>query len=299
MPIQGILEIYILPYVSLLEVAKSQLNSDLLRGFTKVLIRQTDKLLQSIVYILTFLLYSNDVRFRWAYSGDDIESSKLIQTPTIKLAVAISGVIYLVSSVANNKYINKKNNYLLKAGDPLVDRLERKLYFVLFVIILISICSIFYKKVFDESKYLKFNTYLTNYKKEKDWKNIKQRNFNNNNLFKKADIEVQKRDLNSDEPFRDKYYYIDHWKEGLGIFTIYSFIGLALPFLPSKMIYSDYEIQNASWFKFSIVLIIIVLFIGGIFFLCQYGVSLDKLKLSEKLLLLEMKESTMIAAEEE
>ena len=82
---------YVLPYVSLLEIAKTQLNSNLLIGLTKVLIRQTDKLLQSVVYILTFLMYSNEVRFKWAYSGDDIESSKLIQTPIIKLAVAISG----------------------------------------------------------------------------------------------------------------------------------------------------------------------------------------------------------------
>ena len=145
------------------------------------------------------------------------------------------------------------------------------------------------QKVFDKSKYLKYNTYLTNYKKNKDWENIEQRKFDTNNLYKKADIELQKRDLESKDPFYDKYYYVDHWKEGLGIFTIYSFIGLTLPFLPSSYIYSDYEKQNASWIKFILVIIVISLFIGVMYFICEYGVSSNELKVSEEYLLSEMR----------
>lgn len=98
-----------------------------------------DSLLQSFVAFITFLAYSNDVRFKWAYPGADIDANLLIPTPTVKLATAIAGVVFLIANVsADFDYID---GVKIKTGKSLVDRLDRKLLFVLVMIALLSIGS--------------------------------------------------------------------------------------------------------------------------------------------------------------
>jgi len=287
MPIQSVISITAIPYIMIIKQSVPLFNFSIVQGLLQVIIRQFDNILQSVVYIATFLLYSNDTRFKWAYPGDDIEPSKLIQTSTIKLSTAIAGVVYLVSTIPNNKYLSKGDTYL-KAGDPLADRLDRKLYFVLFIILLISFCVVFYKHIFDKSLYLKFNTNLTNYNKEKDWKEHTNRKFDNNNLYKPAEFEVQKRDHNSKYPSLNKYNYFDNWREGLGILSLYLVIGMAVPFLPLNIIYSSHELKQASWKKFLGIIFVIICIIAIIGVICHYGIEKENVLQSEEDLLNEI-----------
>lgn len=98
-----------------------------------------ESILQSFVGVITFLAYSNDVRFKWAYPGDDIDASLLLQTSTIKLTTVIAGIVYLIANISAD--FNYVDGVKLKAGRSLVDRLDRKLLFVIVLIVLLSIGS--------------------------------------------------------------------------------------------------------------------------------------------------------------
>ena len=107
-----------------------------LQPVMNVLLQNYDNVLQSFVGFITFLAYTNDTRFTWAYPGNDIDSSKLISTGTIKLATAIAAIVYLIASVGAD--FNIVDGVKLKAGTALSDTLDRKLYFVLITIFLLT-----------------------------------------------------------------------------------------------------------------------------------------------------------------
>ena len=112
---------------------------NMLPGFShilKMLINNYDNLLQSFVGFITFLAYTNDTRFRWAYPGNDVDPSLLISTGTIKLATAIAAVVYLITNVVAD--FNIINGIEQKVGSALGDTLPKKLLFVLLIICIMT-----------------------------------------------------------------------------------------------------------------------------------------------------------------
>ena len=71
-----------------------------LSGLLKFVITHFDNILQSFVGFITFLAYTNDTRFKWAYPGDDIDPTLLISTSVIKLSTVIAGVVYLIANIS-------------------------------------------------------------------------------------------------------------------------------------------------------------------------------------------------------
>ena len=104
-----------------------------------ILIFNFDNILQSFVGFITFLSYTNDTRFRWAYPGNDVDPSLLISSGTIKLATAISGVVYLIANLGAD--FNIIDGVKLKVGKSLSDRLDRKMMYVIIVIMMLTIGS--------------------------------------------------------------------------------------------------------------------------------------------------------------
>ena len=154
MPIQSVIVDVSAPMINAL---KSSVHVGLglapLTFIVKQIIKQFDNILQSFVAFITFLAYTNDTRFMWAYPGKDIEPSKLISTPTIKLATSIAAVVYLIANISKSA---SKNN-LFQVGLPLVDRLSRKLMFVMGAILLLTLGSSDYFPFMNPEKEVQYN----------------------------------------------------------------------------------------------------------------------------------------------
>jgi len=99
-----------------------------------------DNVLQSFVAFITFLAYANDTRFRWAYAGSDIKPDLLISTSVIKISTAIAGIVYLIANISAD--FNVIEGATMKVGSSLVDRLDRKMLFVLIMIGLLTLGSL-------------------------------------------------------------------------------------------------------------------------------------------------------------
>jgi hypothetical protein len=112
---------------------------NLLGTLLNFIIKNFDNVLQSFVGFITFLAYTNDTRFKWAYPGDDISPDLLISTPVIKLSTAIAGIIYLIGTISAD--FNIMEGITFKVGTSLVDRLDRKTFFVLTLIGLLTVGS--------------------------------------------------------------------------------------------------------------------------------------------------------------
>ena len=132
-----------------------------------LILNNFDSILQSFVALITFLAYTNELRFKWAYPATDIDSSLLIKTESVKLATSIGAVIYLVSTVSSDYSVSDGSK--IKSGQSLVDRLDRKLIFVLIVIGLLSIGSL------DDNSFLNYSAQryainpIQNYKTNEFW----------------------------------------------------------------------------------------------------------------------------------
>ena len=109
------------------------------RAVLRAFVNNFDNALQSFVAFITFLAYANETRFKWAYPGKNIDQSKLIPTITIKLATAIAGIVYLIANVSAD--FNIIDGVKVKTGSSLVDRLDRKLIFVIFIILAMTLGS--------------------------------------------------------------------------------------------------------------------------------------------------------------
>jgi hypothetical protein len=106
----------------------------------KIVIKNIDNVLQSFVAFITFLAYANDTRFRWAYPGSDINPNLLISTSVIKISTAIAGLVYLIANISAD--FNIIDGATMKIGTSLVDRLDRKMWFILILIGLLTIGSL-------------------------------------------------------------------------------------------------------------------------------------------------------------
>ena len=161
------------------------------KSILNVIITSYDNILQSFVGFITFLAYTNDTRFAWAYPGNDIDASKLISSGTIKLATCIAGVVYLIANIGAD--FNIVNGVKINPGTSLSDKLDRKLYFVLIVIFLLTagsmgetklndtIVPIFNFMNYEPSRYQ--ITPITNYKTDKFWGIDKLKNRDINKLI--------------------------------------------------------------------------------------------------------------------
>ena len=106
-----------------------------LGGYSGFCANQADNFMQSIVAFLTFLAYTNETRFNWAYPPSSAKKEDVMPTPTIKLATSIAAICYLVATVPfSNNQVRKLN---LSGGDwndgpgtSVGDSVSRKFMFV-------------------------------------------------------------------------------------------------------------------------------------------------------------------------
>lgn len=281
MPIQSVIVEVSQNIINLLKISTSVgLGFGPLTFLVNQIIKQFDNILQSFVGFITFLAYTNDTRFMWAYPGKDIDRNKLISTPTIKLATSISAVIYLVANIS--KTSNKSN--VFQIGIPLVDSLGRKLMFVLVAITLLTIGSSDYFPFMNPEKEVQYDIVPNgdgDHKKNSFWdKGIKQTKCNPETKtyeeFKEIKFNVYK------NYEIDKFRDYDKWLSGLIIFSIILIFGIAIPFFPTKWIYDSDNFSNASLFKFIIVMSICLGIISLLAFLSAMGPSTEEMRIANK-----------------
>ena len=138
-PIQSVIVAVFNPHIELLKNTIPSLPK-ILGSLLNIVIINFDNVLQSFVAFITFLAYANDTRFRWAYPGSDVNPNLLISTSVIKISTAIAGVIYLIANISAD--FNIIDGATMKVGTSLVDRLDRKMWFVLIMIGLLTLGSL-------------------------------------------------------------------------------------------------------------------------------------------------------------
>jgi hypothetical protein len=138
-PIQSVIVAVFNPHIQLLKNTIPSLPS-IIGILLNFVIKNFDNVLQSFVAFITFLAYANDTRFRWAYPGSDINPNLLISTSVIKISTAIAGVVYLIANISAD--FNIIEGATMKVGTSLVDRLDRKMWFVLIMIGLLTVGSL-------------------------------------------------------------------------------------------------------------------------------------------------------------
>ena len=138
-PIQSVIVAVFNPHIELLKNTTPTLPK-IIGSLLNIVIKNFDNVLQSFVAFITFLAYANETRFKWAYPGSDINPNLLISTSVIKLSTAIAGVVYLIANISAD--FNIINGATMKVGTSLVDRLDRKMWFVLIMICLLTVGSL-------------------------------------------------------------------------------------------------------------------------------------------------------------
>jgi hypothetical protein len=79
------------------------------RFITKFIGKNFDNVLQSVVAMITFLAYTNETRFLWAYPSSSLHKDEIIPPSTIKLATSVAAIIFLVSNYPNTYNPNTYN----------------------------------------------------------------------------------------------------------------------------------------------------------------------------------------------
>lgn len=99
-PIQAILG-YLSNSITM-DLKKSGRKSGILNGYRGFVGGQFSNVLQSLVAVITFLAYTNETRFLWAYPASSMTPNEKLSPAVIKLATSVAGVVYLVSTFANS-----------------------------------------------------------------------------------------------------------------------------------------------------------------------------------------------------
>ena len=269
MPIQIIITILMTPTIDTMNLVSLSMGP-FMKKITQLLTFNFDNVLQSFVAFITFLAYTNDTRFRWAYPGEVADRGSLISTGTIKLATAVAAGFYLTSVVSTDNITNTG----LKPGSSLVDNLASKFIYVLFIISLMTLGSsmLSFMDSFSDSKY--YSKMNNEYTTEDFWKKAK-RDEKSNDFKKEVTYNIYKR-----KDFKDKFDILgDYWK-GILVFTVYLLLGFSLPFLPVKFIYGD-KIANASWFKFTMSIVVVMIIVVILFLFTLASPNVDALKRAE------------------
>ena len=269
MPIQIIITILMTPTIDTMNLVSLSMGP-FMKKITQLLTFNFDNVLQSFVAFITFLAYTNDTRFRWAYPGEVADRGSLISTGTIKLATAVAAGFYLTSVVSTDNITNTG----LKPGSSLVDNLASKFIYVLFIISLMTLGSsmLSFMDSFSDSKY--YSKMNNEYTTEDFWKKAK-RDEKSNDFKKEVTYNIYKR-----KDFKNKFDILgDYWK-GILVFTVYLLLGFSLPFLPVKFIYGD-KIANASWFKFTMSIVVVMIIVVILFLFTLASPNVDALKRAE------------------
>jgi len=138
-PIQSVIVAVFNPHIQILKNTIPTLPK-IVGILLKFVTDNFDNVLQSFVAFITFLAYANDTRFRWAYAGSDINPNLLIPTSVIKISTALAGVVYLIANISAD--FNIIDGATMKVGSSLIDRLDRKMWFVLIMIALLTYGSL-------------------------------------------------------------------------------------------------------------------------------------------------------------
>jgi hypothetical protein len=173
--------------------------------YAGALSKNFDNILQSVVAFATFMAYTNDTRFNWAYPPNTAKRKDIIPVPTIKLATSVAAIVYLVANIPKNS--SRRMNFC--PGKPMADGLGTKLLYVCITLGLLTMGS--------------------------------QGNLFNIDPLKDRKIIAEK--LKQDDANNSKYagkqkWYITQkkWLLGLIAFTAVNFIGIGIPLATSKNI---------------------------------------------------------------
>ena len=127
---------------------------------------------------------------------------------------------------------------------------------------------------FSESKY--YAEMDNGYTKDDFWKTNTTPDPNRNNDLKKTiSYNIYKR-----TDFKDKYDILEDYWKGILVFTVYLLLGFSLPFLPAKFIYGD-NLSNASWFKFTMSIVVVMIFVVILFLFTLASPDVKDLKEAE------------------
>lgn len=169
-------------------------------GYRDVLTNNFDNILQSIVAFATFMAYTNDTRFNWAYPPNTASKEDIIPIPTIKLITTVAGIVYLVANVPGNA-----GTANIKPGSSMADTLGTKLIYVCATLGLLTMGSMGIGFNLDPLK---------------DREQLKEKV--NAALPKELEGET-------------KWYLADKkWAYGLAFLTIINFIGIGMPLMTSS-----------------------------------------------------------------
>jgi hypothetical protein len=194
-----------------------------------------DNLMQSVVALITFLAYTNDTRFAWAYPSSTATYADIIPTPTIKLATTIAGIVYLIANVPKSESGKTKTapnkqygGDLNIPGTPLADSIGSKFIYVMITLFLLSMGS---------------QKTLFNIDPIEDTKNMSEK-------AKEQNIEM-------------KWYVAQGWKKGIAIFSIFFILGITVPLLMNGL-----ESTAARGTVNVVALIITIASLGFVFMKC-------------------------------
>lgn len=106
-------------------------------GWGKLLSANFDNILQSVVAFATFMAYTNDTRFNWAYPPNTAKREDIIPVPTIKLVTSVAAIVYLIANIPKNN--SRRISFI--PGKPMADSLGVKLLYVCITLGLLTMGS--------------------------------------------------------------------------------------------------------------------------------------------------------------
>lgn len=253
-------------------------NGGKLGKYTKFIGANFDNILQSFVGMITFMAYTNETRFLWAYPSSSLRKSDIIPTSTIKLATSIAAVVFLISNYPNtyNKVNSKdlenlsndgssgsvgsgglletfKNFFSLPIqdaellpGKPMGDTLSRKFIFVLVAIILLTAGSKDYLNMLDPQ--LDYTVKEDIEKVEAEENDIPEYEY------------IQTAEKNKDVVTKEMVE--KRWLPGLGIFGVLCLVGVIVPFILSYMKKDNRKKSPLMLIVPSVIVVVIITGVG-------------------------------------
>lgn len=216
-------------------------------GLTKIFAQNFDNILQSFVGFITFLAYTNDTRFSWAYSGDLLDSNQLIATGSIKLAIAIAGLVFLVAT--SPSIVTNTDG----AGTPLADLLTNKWIYVIIALSLMTYGSGMGSTFMDPKASSKKYTKLGSFEEHpSDFPGAPLNTY----VVTRNECSCENADQN--DCYNNKYTVMDKWLKGLLMFGGVCSLGVILPI---------YQSNNTS--KTMVISLIVMGLIFGLYILCS------------------------------
>lgn len=243
-PIQVVLTYLFRGYIQELSTNQTGigiLDSGLLSGLTSLVGNSFDNILQSVVAIITFMAYTNDTRFLWAYPDKSLLKEERLPTSMIKLATSLAAVIFLI---ANYPKIGGNNNKVAEegfSGSPMGPALGIKLVYVLITIFLLTIGSYGIgftnepESTYKVKKVVRYNKTLGKYEVVQNVQDV------SNELDSAQDVQ-------------------NKWPNGLIFFAFLLAIGFTLPLMAGK---------DAGTVSKILAVVIPVAIVGIIFVICQ------------------------------